>query len=79
MHAISKAEAFQVIGFNKDGTQQTLLSARSLSSLILGWAKEVERHAASGPHNILPTFKKITIWNIEQGWTGVDLDWIETI
>lgn len=79
MYAISKAEAFQVIGFNKDNTQQRLFSARSLESLLLGWAKEIARHEVAGKSNILPTFKKITVWNVEQGFTGFDLPYIETI
>lgn len=76
--AISKAESFQVIGFNKDNTQMVLFSARSAEKLILGWAEQVKRHNAAGPHNILPTFKKIVVWNSNRGW-GTELPYIETI
>jgi hypothetical protein len=77
-HAISKAEAFQVIGFNKDNTQHRLCSARTLPALLTAWTSEVERHAASGPHNILPTFKRIMVWSVEGGFTGLELPYIPT-
>jgi hypothetical protein len=79
MYAISKAESYQVIGFNKNNTQQRLFSARTLESLLMGWAKEIARHEAAGKSNILPTFKKITVWNVEQGFTGLDLPYIVTV
>lgn len=79
MFAISKAESFQVIGFNKDGSQQRLCSASSLQKLLADWMVEVVRHESFGVHNILPSFKKITVWNIDSGFTGFDLPYIETV
>ncbi len=75
--AIQKNEQWQVIGFNKDGTQQRLYSARSLRDLLIGWAKEVTKREALGAHNnTLPTFTAIKVWNAEQGFTGLDLPYI---
>lgn len=78
--AIQKNEQYQVIGFNKDGTQQRLYSARSLRDLIIGWSKEVTKRAALGQHNnTLPTFTAIKVWNVEQGFTGLDLPYIAAL
>ena len=77
--AISKAENFQVIGFNKDGTQHRLFSASSLRHLLIGWAKDITRHEKAGASNILPTFTKIVVWNIEEGFTDIELPYIQTI
>lgn len=79
MYAISRAEAFQVIGFNKDGTQMRLCSARTLRHLLTAWGKEVARHEKTGRHNILPTFRKIAVWNVDTGFTGLDLPYIPTV
>ena len=78
--AIQKNEQWQVIGFNKDGTQQRLYSARSLRDLLIGWSKEVTKREALGAHNnTLPTFAAIKVWNVEQGFTGLDLPYIVTL
>lgn len=79
MYAISKAEAFQVIAFNKDGTQQRLCSAANLLKLLSFYTKEVARHELAGASNILPTFKKITVWNVDEGFIGLDLPYIQTV
>ena len=75
-HAILPCEQWQVIGFNRDGTQQNLFSARSLYHLINGWSKEVEKRKTLGHKNTLPTYMTIKVWNIEQGFTGLDLPYI---
>ena len=73
-------EQWQVIGFNKDGTQQRLYSARSLRDLLIGWSKEVTKREALGAHNnTLSTFKAIKVWNVDQGFTGLDLPYIITL
>ena len=78
--AIQANEQYQVIGFNKDGTQQRLYSARSLRNLLIGWSKEVQRREAMGAHNnTLPTFTAIKVWNVEEGFTGLDLPYIVTL
>ena len=78
--AIQANEQYQVIGFNKDGTQQRLYSARSLRDLLIGWSKEVAKREALGAHNTtLPTFTAITVWNVEEGFTGLDLPYIATL
>ena len=78
--AIQKNEQWQVIGFNKDGTQQRLYSARSLRDLLIGWSKEVTQREALGAHNnTLTTFAAIKVWNVEQGFTGLDLPYIVTL
>ena len=78
--AIQANEQYQVIGFNKDGTQQRLYSARSLYHLLSGWCKEVTKREALGAHNnTLLTFTAIKVWNVEQGFTGLDLPYIVTL
>lgn len=73
-------EQWQVIGFNKDGTQQRLCSARSLRDLLIGWSKGVAKREALGAHNnTLLTFTAIKVWNVEQGFTGLDLPYIVTL
>lgn len=79
MFAISRAEAYQVVGFNKDGTQMQLCFARSLPQLLRAWTKRVAWYEAMGPHNILPSFRKITVWNVDQGFTCLDLPYIPTV
>lgn len=68
MHAIGNCESFQVIGINKDGSQQRLCSASSAKNLDRAWAKEVARHRKTGPHNILPTFRAILAWGVRDGF-----------
>jgi hypothetical protein len=78
--AIQKNEQWQVIGFNKDGTQQRLYSARSLYHLLNGWSKEVQRRERTGlQNNTLPSYTAIKVWNVEQGFTGLDLPYIQTV
>ena len=79
-YALQKNEQWQVIGFNKDGTQQRLYSARSLRDLLIGWSKEVTKREALGAHNnTLPTFTAIKVWNVEEGFTGLDLTYIQGV
>ena len=78
--AIQANEQWQVIGFNKDGTQQRLYSARSLRDLLIGRSKEVSKREALEAHNnTLPTFTAIKVWNVEEGFTGLDLPYIATL
>lgn len=77
MYAICKTEAWQVIGFNKDGTQQILCRARTIDKLITKYAVEVARMVSTGENNILPSFTNIRVWNVEQGFTGLDLPYIK--
>ena len=78
--AIQANEQYQVIGFNKDGSQQRLYSARTLRDLLIGWSKEVAKREALGAHNNrLPTFTAIKVWNVEEGFTGLDLPYIVTL
>ena len=78
--AIQTNEQWQVIGFNKDGTQQRLYSARSLRDLLIGWSKEVtKREALQAHNNTLSTFTAIKVWNVDQGFTGLDLPYIVTL
>lgn len=79
MYAISKAEAFQVWAYNKDGSQMRLFSARTLLGLLSGWTKELQRYEATGHHNFLPTFRKIFVWDQEAGEILMDIPYIETI
>lgn len=77
-HAILDCEQWQVIGFNRDGTQQRLYSARSLYHLLNGWSKEVQRRESMGlQNNTLPTYTAIKVWNVEQGFTGLELPYIK--
>ena len=76
---IGRCEAWQLIGFNKDGTQLRLFSAYSLPLLLKGWAKEIEKHEKYPQCNILTIFNKIVVWNVDEGFTGLELPYIETI
>lgn len=78
MGAILNCQAWQVIGFNKDGTQQRLCSAGSLRHLIDAYAREVARHESTGVHNILPTFTRIRVWSVSDGW-GMELPYIQSM
>jgi hypothetical protein len=68
MSTIGKSISWQVIGYNKDGTQLRLCSASSRKALMKGWAEDVKRHQAHANTNILPTFVSILVWNVERGW-----------
>ncbi len=79
-HAIGTADAFQVIGFNKDGSQFKLCGAHSLAALLGEYAKKAARFEATNTANdILGSFLKITVWNVTDGFTGFDLPYIETV
>lgn len=79
-HAILEHEQWQVIGFNKDDTQQRLYSARSLYHLLTGWSKEVQRRESVGAqNNTLSTYIAIKVWNVEQGFTGLELPYIKDV
>lgn len=80
MYAISKPETFQVIGFNKDGSQSILSNAGTLEKLLVEYmAKVVHLEATKHHANILASFTKITVWNVTDGFTGFDLPYIETV
>lgn len=80
MYAIQKCEHWQVVGFNRDGTQQRLYSSHTLRHLLQGYAKLVAQREALGAHNnTLSTYKVIKVWNIEQGFTGLDLPYIPQV
>jgi hypothetical protein len=46
--AIYACERFQVIAYNRDGSQSKLYSARTLHALIAGYAKLIERMGKHG-------------------------------
>ncbi len=78
MYAITKAEAFKVIGFNVDGSQMMLDFAPSLEALLISFGKEIVRHESMGAHNILPTFTKIAVATVD-GFIGLELPYIPTV
>ena len=77
MYAILKNESFQVVAFNKDGSQMILCRTGTLEKLLFAWMERLAHFEASGPDNILPSFIKITVWNVDEGFTGFDLPYIK--
>lgn len=77
--AIYKCEAWQVIGWNRDGTQSRLHSASDLGDLLTGYAKTIERmNAHPATVEVLKSYRKISVWSVEEGFTGLELPYIET-
>jgi hypothetical protein len=78
--AIYKCESFQVVAYNKDGSQSRLYSAGSLGDLLTGYAKVIERmmkHPATV--GVMKSYTKIFVWNVDDGFTGLELPFIETV
>jgi hypothetical protein len=74
MYAIHTTESWQVIAYNKDNTQQRLCSAHSLSALLSEFTKYLQRAESIRVHGeVLRSFKTIKVWNVEQGFTGLEL------
>jgi len=74
MYAISTTEAWQVIAFNKDNTQQRLCFAHSLSGLLTEFSKYLQRAETVRIHGeVLRSFKTIKVWHVDQGFTGLEL------
>jgi hypothetical protein len=74
MHAIHTFNQWQVIGFNKDNTQHNICSAHSLSALLGEFTKYLQRAEVAPLHKeVLDSFKAIKVWNVDQGFTGLEL------
>ena len=74
MYAIPSFEQWQVIGFNKDGTQHKICAAHSSLHLLKEFTKYLQRAEANPVHReVLDSFKAIKVWDIDQGFTGLDL------
>lgn len=74
MYSIHTFEQWQVIGFNKDNTQHRLCSAHSLSALLGEFTQYLQRAEAAPLHKeVLDSFKAIKVWNVDQGFTGLEL------
>jgi hypothetical protein len=74
MYAISTTESWQVIAFNKDNTQQRLCFAHSLPALLSEFTKYLQRADSVRVHGeVLRSFKTIKVWNVDQGFTGLEL------
>lgn len=80
MHAIHSFNQWQVIGINKDNTQHRIASAHSLSALLSEFSKYLQRANAVRVHGeVLRSFKTIKVWNVDQGFTSLELPHITTI
>ena len=74
MNAIHTFEQWQVIGFNKDSTQHKICTAHSLAALLGEFTKYLQRAEIAPVHReVLGSFKAIKVWNIDQGFTGLEL------
>ena len=74
MYAIHTINQWQVIGFNKDNTQHAIIEAHSLPALLSNFTKYLERAATAPLHQeVLESFKAIKVWNVDQGFTGLEL------
>ncbi|MGL5468552.1 MAG: hypothetical protein ACRDCT_10260 [Shewanella sp.] len=74
MYAIQTTEQWQVIGFNKDNTQHKICKAHSLAALLGEFTKYWQRAKAIPVHReVLDSFKAIKVWNVNQGFTGLEL------
>jgi len=69
---------YQVIGFNRDGSQLVLVSAPTLYTLLKRYAAKVARLESHPPSNYLPTLKRIRVWNSEDGFTSLEFPYIPT-
>jgi hypothetical protein len=80
MFSIHSFEQWQVIGFNKDNTQHRICFAHSLSALLLEFSKYLQRADAVPVHGeVLRSFKAVKVWNVAQGFTGLELPNIQSI
>jgi hypothetical protein len=74
MYAIHTINQWQVIGFNKDNTQHAITEAHSFPALLGNFTKYLERAAIDPLHKeVLESFKVIKVWNVDQGFTGLEL------
>lgn len=74
MYAIHSLNQWQVIGINKDNTQHPIASAHSLGALLSEFTKYLQRAEAIRVHgDVLRSFKTIKVWNVDQGFTGLEL------
>jgi hypothetical protein len=78
MYALHTFEQWQVIGFNRDNTQHKLCTAHSLAALLGEFTKYLKRAEIAPVHReVLNSFKAIKVWNIDQGFTGLELPSVE--
>lgn len=78
MYAIHTTESWQVIAFNKDNSQQRVCSAHSLSALLSEFTKYLQHANAVRVHGeVLRSFKTIKVWNVDQGFTSLELPHIQ--
>lgn len=74
MNVIHTFEQWQVIGFNKDNTQHKICTAHSLLALMNEFTKYLQRAEAVPVHReVLDSFKAIKVWNVNKGFTGLEL------
>lgn len=74
MYAIHSFQQWQVIGFNRDNTQHKICTAHSLAALLREFTKHLQRAEAIPVHReVLDSFKVIKVWNVNQGFTGLEL------
>lgn len=67
-YALSRAENWQVIAFNRDNTQQSISSGSTEKSALLQFDKWLARQAKLGAHSIADKFKSYKLWNVSRGF-----------
>lgn len=72
--AVYKCESFQVIAYNKDGSQSRLFAAGTLASLITGYSKLLTRmNAHPATVEVMKSYTKIFVWSAKTNGNVLDL------
>lgn len=72
--AVYKCEAFQVIAYNKNGTQSRLFAAATLAGLLKGYSKVIERmNAHPATVEVMKSYTKIFVWSSDTNENILDL------
>lgn len=73
MYAIPTFEFWQIIGFNKDDTQQKLCAAHSEKELMKQWDNLKAKQESLGVHSTIETYKVVKVWNAKRGFIGGEI------
>jgi hypothetical protein len=80
MYAIHTFEQWHVVGFDKQGEQHVICRAPSLEKLLQAFTEELKRAEKAPLHaETLKTYKKIKVWNVDQGFTSLELPHLKDI
>jgi hypothetical protein len=78
MYAIHTFEQWHAVGFNKQGEQHVICRAHSLDQLLKEFSKELEKANKAPLHReALNSYVRIKVWNVEHGFTSLELPKID--